>query len=42
MDIPLHDGVTQTLFSASLTSEAVPDLWETDPREGRVLLLELS
>jgi signal transduction histidine kinase len=38
----LHDAVTQTLFSASLISEAVPDLWETDPQEGRVLLAELS
>jgi two-component system nitrate/nitrite sensor histidine kinase NarX len=37
----LHDAVTQTLFSASLISEAVPDLWETDPEEGRVLLAEL-
>ena len=38
----LHDAVTQTLFSASLISEAVPDLWESDPEEGRVLLSELS
>jgi signal transduction histidine kinase len=38
----LHDAVTQTLFSASLISEAVPDLWETDPEEGRALLSELS
>jgi signal transduction histidine kinase/ligand-binding sensor domain-containing protein len=37
----LHDAVTQTLFSASLISEAVPDLWETDPQEGRALLAEL-
>jgi GAF domain-containing protein/anti-sigma regulatory factor (Ser/Thr protein kinase) len=37
----LHDAVTQTLFSASLISEAVPDLWETDPEEGRELLAEL-
>ena len=37
----LHDAVTQTLFSASLISEAVPDLWETDPDEGRALLAEL-
>ncbi len=37
----LHDAVTQTLFSASLISEAVPDLWESDPQEGRVLLAEL-
>ncbi|MFO7631009.1 MAG: two-component regulator propeller domain-containing protein [Caldilinea sp.] len=31
----LHDAVTQTLFSASLTAEALPELWETDPKEGR-------
>jgi len=37
----LHDAVTQTLFSASLISEALPDLWETDPEEGRKLLGEL-
>jgi nitrate/nitrite-specific signal transduction histidine kinase len=37
----LHDAVTQTLFSASLISEALPDLWETDQEEGRRLLGEL-
>ena len=37
----LHDAVTQTLFSASLISETLPDLWETDPEEGRKLLGEL-
>jgi signal transduction histidine kinase len=37
----LHDAVTQTLFSASLISEAVPDLWESDQEEGRALLAEL-
>ena len=37
----LHDAVTQTLFSASLIAEAVPDLWETDQEEGRALLAEL-
>jgi GAF domain-containing protein len=37
----LHDAVTQTLFSASLIAEAVPDLWETDQEEGRTLLAEL-
>ena len=31
----LHDAVTQTLFSASLTAEALPDLWAIDPEEGR-------
>ena len=37
----LHDAVTQTLFSASLISEALPDLWETDQEEGKKLLGEL-
>jgi GAF domain-containing protein/ligand-binding sensor domain-containing protein len=37
----LHDAVTQTLFSASLIAEAVPDLWENDQQEGRALLAEL-
>ncbi|MCC6190326.1 MAG: GAF domain-containing protein [Anaerolineales bacterium] len=31
----LHDAVTQTLFSASLTAEALPKLWERDPDVGR-------
>jgi PAS domain S-box-containing protein len=29
----LHDAVTQTLFSASLTAEVLPDLWEMDKDE---------
>ena len=37
----LHDAVTQTLFSASLIAEAVPDAWDNDPDEGRQLLEEL-
>jgi ligand-binding sensor domain-containing protein/signal transduction histidine kinase len=37
----LHDAVTQTIFSASLISEALPALWEKDPLEGRKLLNEL-
>jgi GAF domain-containing protein/HAMP domain-containing protein/anti-sigma regulatory factor (Ser/Thr protein kinase) len=37
----LHDAVTQTLFSASLIAEALPDLWEGDQEEGRQLLGEL-
>jgi GAF domain-containing protein/HAMP domain-containing protein len=37
----LHDAVTQTLFSASLISEVVPALWESDQDEGRKLLNEL-
>ena len=37
----LHDAVTQTLFSASLLAEAVPDAWERDRQEGTELLGEL-
>ena len=37
----LHDAVTQTLFSASLIAEVLPDLWEADQNEGRQLLGEL-
>jgi GAF domain-containing protein len=37
----LHDAVTQTLFSASLIAEALPDLWASDQDEGRALLGEL-
>ncbi|MGD9144828.1 MAG: GAF domain-containing protein [Anaerolineae bacterium] len=37
----LHDAVTQTLFSASLIAEALPELWESDQSEGRQLLSEL-
>jgi len=29
----LHDAVTQTLFSASLVAEVLPDLWQMDPKE---------
>ncbi|HSJ87156.1 MAG TPA: PAS domain S-box protein, partial [Anaerolineales bacterium] len=31
----LHDAVTQTLFSASLTAEVLPELWEMDVDEAR-------
>jgi PAS domain S-box-containing protein len=37
----LHDAVTQTLFSASLIAEVLPDLWEMKPDEGRKRLEEL-
>jgi signal transduction histidine kinase len=37
----LHDAVTQTLFSASLIAEALPELWASDQIEGRQLLNEL-
>jgi PAS domain S-box-containing protein len=31
----LHDAVTQTLFSASLIAEVLPELWQIDAREAR-------
>jgi PAS domain S-box-containing protein len=31
----LHDAVTQTLFSASLIAEVLPELWVIDPDEAR-------
>jgi PAS domain S-box-containing protein len=31
----LHDAVTQTLFSASLTAEVLPDLWEMDVEQAK-------
>lgn len=31
----LHDAVTQTVYSASLIAEALPEVWERDPDEGR-------
>jgi PAS domain S-box-containing protein len=37
----LHDAVTQTLFSASLIAEVLPDLWSMNPDEGRKRLEEL-
>ena len=37
----LHDAVTQTLFSASLISEVIPDLWETNPDDARSRLDQL-
>ncbi|MGA7672197.1 MAG: PAS domain S-box protein [Nitrolancea sp.] len=37
----LHDAVTQTLFSASLISEVIPDLWETDQTAARRRLEQL-
>ncbi|MBE9509064.1 MAG: hypothetical protein IMY86_13580 [Chloroflexi bacterium] len=37
----LHDAVTQTLFSASLIAEALPNIWESDQSEGRQLLAEM-
>ncbi|HET9908551.1 MAG TPA: PAS domain S-box protein [Anaerolineales bacterium] len=37
----LHDAVTQTLFSASLTAEVLPDLWEVDVEEAKKSTEEL-
>ena len=37
----LHDAVTQTLFSASITAEVVPRIWERDRPEGLRRLQEL-
>lgn len=37
----LHDAVTQTLFSTTLTAEVLPRIWERNPEEGRKKLEEL-
>jgi signal transduction histidine kinase/ligand-binding sensor domain-containing protein len=37
----LHDAVSQTLFSASLIAETLPDLWRISPDEVGELLLKL-
>lgn len=37
----LHDAVTQTLFSASLIAEVLPQLWERDPVEAERNLAKL-
>ena len=37
----LHDAVTQTLFSASLIAEVLPDLWDMNQAEARKRLEEL-
>jgi len=37
----LHDAVTQTLFSASLTAEVLPRIWERNPEQGRDRLEEV-
>lgn len=37
----LHDAVTQTIFSASLLAEALPEVWERNPEEGRQLVQQL-
>src|SRR6185503_18470139 len=37
----LHDSVTQTLFSATLTAEVLPRLWRESPDEAEEQLEEL-
>lgn len=37
----LHDAVTQTLFSTTLTAEVLPKIWEKDPEAGQEKLAEL-
>lgn len=37
----LHDAVTQTIFSASLIAEVIPDLWDVDPDEAKRRLEQL-
>jgi signal transduction histidine kinase len=37
----LHDAVTQTLFSASLTAEVLPELWDMDVNEAKKTTEEL-
>jgi PAS domain S-box-containing protein len=38
----LHDAVSQTLFSASIVAEVLPDLWEMDVEEAKRSTDELS
>jgi signal transduction histidine kinase len=37
----LHDSVTQSMFSMSLLSQVIPDLWELDPEEARQSLTQI-
>jgi signal transduction histidine kinase len=37
----LHDAVTQTIYSAALIAEALPQVWERNPDEGRRNLTKL-
>ena len=38
----LHDAVSQTLFSASIVAEILPELWQTDMDEAKRSTAELS
>jgi signal transduction histidine kinase/integral membrane sensor domain MASE1 len=37
----LHDSVSQALFAAAATADALPRLWEQDPSQGRRALADL-
>ena len=37
----LHDAVTQTVYSASLIAEVLPQVWERNPEEGKRNLMKL-
>jgi signal transduction histidine kinase len=37
----LHDAVTQTLFSASMIADVLPNIWDRNPEEGHRRLEEL-
>lgn len=38
----LHDAVTQTLFSASVIADVLPDLWQVDPDDAQRQLARLT
>jgi signal transduction histidine kinase len=38
----LHDAVSQTLFTASLVAQVIPELWKRDPEEARRQLAALQ
>jgi signal transduction histidine kinase len=38
----LHDSVSQALFAAAATADALPRLWELDPTQGRRALADLG
>lgn len=37
----LHDAINQTLFSAAIIAEALPDIWDDDPVQGKQVVEEL-
>jgi two-component system nitrate/nitrite sensor histidine kinase NarX len=38
----LHDAVNQTLFTVSIMAEALPQVWDRDPEQGRKGLAEIQ